>query len=139
MKARLPNTALVKTWRRGEIPASQLEPLEQVIGYDARSKDVKILRVVSITPVGLRPVIALLLQNFRWVTLFDCTEANTARGLARIDSFPEAYMGYCVVNPKRMTLRIPEDLTEGGLAPGVILEWDSNDLLWSEGLLVGSS
>lgn len=138
MRATLPETAIVKTWDRGEQPVGALASGDRVIGYDVRAKDLRVLRLV-VSPADPEPVLQLLLQHFRWVSLFGSTEINTSRGLERADNAPDPLMSYCVMNPHRMVIKTVVDAMEASPLPGVMLEWEGADLIWSEGLLIGST
>lgn len=138
MRATLPETAIVKTWNRGDQPVSALVTGDRVIGYCVGAKDLRVLRV-TVTPLPPEPVIQFFLQHFRWTNLFGGTEVWTARGLERADSANDPFMSYCVMNPGRMVAKVIVDMTESVPIPGVMLEWDSADLLWSEGVLIGAT
>jgi len=137
--ARLPASAILKTWRDGDQPASAVQPGTQVIAYCVPSRDIKVVRVVSVTPIPPQDVLQVEIQNFRIITGFPETEAFTARGLQRLDSLPSMYQTYCVMNPKRLASRTPLSVFGNGAQAGVLVEWDTDDYLYAEGLLVGST
>lgn len=138
MRATLPETAIVKTWDRGEQPVSSLVSGDRVIGYNVSRKDLEVLRV-AVEPLPPEPVLQFFLQHFRWINLFGGTEIWTSRGLQRAADQTDPIMGYCIMNPRRMAIKVVVDVGESAPIPGVVLSWDSADLLWSEGLLIGAT
>ena len=138
MRALLPDTAIFKTWNKGEQPGSALESGDRVLAYDVGAKDLRVVRL-TITPVPPQPVIQFLIQHFRWINLFGNTEVHTVRGLEQAATHTDLLMSYCLVNPRRMVMKTVMAAAEAPPIPGAMLEWDSADLVWSEGLLIGST
>lgn len=136
MQAVLPETALVKTFDRGEQPVSTLQPGDRVIGYDLAERQLVVFPV-TFEPYAQEAVLQLHIQHFRWINVYAGTMVNTDRGAARADS-AERFVGYCPMNPLRSSLRVVVDLAELAPTPGVVINWEGVALLWSEGLLVGS-
>jgi hypothetical protein len=137
MQVRLPESAVVKTWDRGEQPVGTLKTGDRVIGYSRRDRDLRVL-TVTVEPLAAQPVLILEIQHFRPVNLFGDTVGEQAFGPVRADSQPTYFMGTCFVNPTRMIPRIVMSRNESAPQPGVVLNWEGADLLWTEGLLVGS-
>lgn len=138
MKTRLPENAMVKSFRAGEIAVTELKAGDQVIGYDVREKSMQILRVLGVSPIEEKPVLSTFLQNFRWCFFYPETMANTVRGLQALSSEPQGFITYCVVNPMRLTARTPVEYAEVSPTAGVEVEWEGDHYMWAEGLLVGT-
>lgn len=137
MRVILPETAIVKTWDRGDQPVGALDFGDRLIGYDLRERALKVIDLTFVESAPEEAVLQLHIQHFRWINVFGGTMTNTSRGIARADS-SDQFVGYCVINPLRSSLRIVIEATESGPVPGVVLHWEGSDLIWSEGLLVGS-
>lgn len=137
MKALLPSSAVVKDLSAGEIPASQVVPGQVLVGYSIREKKMATVVVSSVSLLPVQPhFIFHLAPHGRVVLMYD-TGVYTNGGPTPAHQVKNNLYGFCILKPHLLSVR-PIDAVLEQFDSGVEIQWDTDVMLWSQGIVVGS-
>jgi hypothetical protein len=137
MKARLPDSAKVKDLSRGEIPVSEVVPGQVLVGYSIREKKLATVVVSSVQPIPIQPHFVFHLRPIGRLVLMYDTGVYTSAGPALASQAKDHLYGFCILKPRLLSVR-PIDAVLEQFDSGVEIQWDTDVMLWSQGIVVGS-
>lgn len=138
MFARIPANATVKSTSRGPIPISELSATETLVGYDVKHRALR-----EIVLCGYRrdetqaECYDFLMPAGKSLLCID-NIVLTVDGLVEVQKAPSHFYGFCILNPSRLSVR-PFNMLLEAPQPTYYVEWLGDCMLWSEGILIGSS
>jgi hypothetical protein len=124
----------------GKLFVNELVPGDVITGYDLKTKMLRSVPLVEVTPVEqLTKRLLMLDRHHKAVCFVDETIGLTTSGPKSLAERPVNFIGFCRHNPKVLTLRkVVNVVAYTDIVPAFLLKWDNPAYIWAEGILVGS-
>ncbi len=123
---------------RGKFSVGELEPGDEISGYDSYNRRVAFAKIVAIEKLPSAPKISVPINRFKTITLVADTVVLTPFGERSLANAKSQLVGYCYQNPKNILTRDIQTLIESKEPVEVVrLTWEGPEYIWMGGILVG--
>jgi hypothetical protein len=132
----LPVSAMILC--RNKYVVADLQPGDQVQGYDYRNKKLILATIHAVNPVAPVQRVQLPLSQFKVIPIAKETIGLTALGTEEAILSARTFLGYCSEKAKLVIREIQCPIEHEETVEAVELQWEWPDYIWFEGILVGT-
>lgn len=137
MTALLCRQTRIKTLRLSDCEAHHLVNGDTVLTYDLANSRPSFRRVVLCLPTQVRVITIEVMGGASVILPREGQVLDADGALVSVGDYPDMVRGFCPIVTNRPSLKKTAAFYEGGDEEGLLIEWPTDDYLWTGGLLSG--
>ena len=133
----LPTNAMILC--RNKFVVADLQPGDQVQGYDYRNHRLAMGTIHAINPVDPVQKVLVPISRFKIIPIAKETIGLTSSGVEKTIISTKQFLGFCHAKMKLLVRELECPMEFEDMIEAVELQWEWPDYIWFEGILVGTT